>query len=89
MDEVLTAIEGLFDLLAEFILDKAFNKNKTLKERLLYIILYILVLVLIITSLIIGGVSLIKDNNLIGIALLIFAVLFIVILIYPFIKKNY
>lgn len=89
MDEVLTAIEGLFDLLAEFILDKAFDKKKALKERLLYIILYILVLVLIITSLIIGGVSLIKDNNLIGIPLLIFAVLFIVILIYPFIKKNY
>ena len=89
MDEVLTTIEGLFDLLAEFILDKAFDKKKALKERLLYIILYILVLVLIITSLIIGGVSLIKDNNLIGIPLLIFAVLFIVILIYPFIKKNY
>ena len=89
MDEVLTAIEGLFDLLAEFILDKAFNKNKTLKERLPYIILYILVLVLIITSLIIGGVFLIKDNNLIGIALLIFAVLFIIILIYPFIKKTH
>lgn len=71
------------------ILDKAFDKKKALKERLLYIILYILVLVLIITSLIIGGVSLIKDNNLIGIPLLIFAVLFIVILIYPFIKKNY
>ena len=89
MDEIFTALEGLFDLIGKFILDKAFNKNKTLKERLLYIILYILILSLIIASLIIGGVFLIKDNNLIGIALLIFAVLFIVILIYPFIKKNY
>lgn len=89
MDEVLTAIEGLLELIVEFILDKAFDKKKALKVRLPYIIIYILILSLIIASLIIGGVFLIKDNNLIGIALLIFAVLFLVMLIYPFIKKNY
>ncbi len=89
MDKVLTAIEGLLELIVEFILDKAFDKKKALKVRLPYIIVYIVVLVLIITFLIIGGVFLIKDNNLIGIALLIFAVLFLVMLIYPFIKKTH
>ncbi len=32
MDEVLTAIEGLFDLIGEFISDRAFDKKKALKK---------------------------------------------------------
>ncbi len=89
MDEIFTALEGLFDLIGKFVLDKAFNKNNTLKERLPFIIIYILTLVLIIVCLIIGGVYLIKDNNLIGIILLVFALLFIIMLAYPFIKNTH
>lgn len=89
MDEVLTAIEGLFDLIAEFVLDKAFNKKKALKTRLPYIVVYALILILIITCLIIGDIYLIKDSNLISIILLIFAFLFIVMLVYSFIKNSW
>lgn len=84
MDEIFIAIEGLLDLIGEFILDKAFNKKKSLKTRLPYIIAYILILIFIITCLTIGGIYLIKESNLIGIILLVFAVLCIVGLIYPF-----
>ena len=89
MDEVFTAIEGLFDLIGEFISDRAFDKKKALKRRLPYIIAYILVLIVIITCLIVGCIYLIKSSNLIGIILLIFAFLFIIMLIYPFVKKPH
>ena len=36
MDEIFIAIEGLLDLITEFILDRAFDKKKTLKKRLPY-----------------------------------------------------
>lgn len=88
MDEIFIALEGLFDLIGEFILDRAFDKKKALKKRLPYIIAYILILILIILCLIVGGIYLVKDNNLIGIILLIFAILFIVMLVYPFIKHK-
>lgn len=82
------ALEGLFDLIGEFIFDKAFDKKKTLKLRLPYIIIYVLTLTIIIAFLIIGSIYLLQDSNLIGIALLIFSILFVVILIFPFIKKD-
>ena len=88
MDEIFIAIEGLLDLITEFILDRAFNKKKTLKKRLPYIIFYILILSLIIACLLIGGIYLVKDNNIIGIILLAFAVIFIALLVYPFIKYK-
>lgn len=87
MDAIFMALEWLFDLIGEFIFDKAFDKKKALTSRLPYIIICILILIIIITCLIIGGVYLIKDNNLLGIALLIFAILFTVLLVYPFIKN--
>lgn len=89
MDEIFIAIEGLFDLLSEFIYARAFNKEKSLKSRLSYISTYVLTLIIIIVCLTIGGIYLIKDANLIGIILLFFAFLFIM-LIYPFLKafKN-
>ena len=34
MDEIFIAIEGLLDLITEFILDRVFDKKKTLKKRL-------------------------------------------------------
>ena len=88
MDEIFIAIEGLLDLMTEFILDKAFDKKKTLKKRLPYIIFYILILSLIITCLLIGGIYLAEVNNLIGIILLAFAIIFIALLVYPFIKYK-
>lgn len=88
MDEIFIAIEGLLDLITEFILDRAFDKKKTLKKRLPYIIFYILILSLIIACLLIGGIYLVKNNNLIGIILLAFAVTFITLLVYPFIKYK-
>ena len=88
MDEIFTAIEGVFDLLGEFIYARAFNKEKSLKRRLPYIIFYVLILILIIVCLTIGGIYLIKDANLIGIILLIFTCLFIIMLVYPFIKYK-
>lgn len=87
MDEIFMAIEGLFDLIGDFIYDRAFDKEKSLKRRLPYIISYVLILILIIVCLTIGSIYLIKDSNLIGIALLIFAFLFAVMLIYPLIKN--
>ena len=88
MDAIFMALEGLFDLIGEFIFDKAFDKKKTLKLRLPYIIIYVLTLTIIIAFLIIGSIYLLQDSNLIGIALLIFSILFVVILIFPFIKKD-
>ena len=32
MDELFIALEGLFDLIGEFILDRAFDKKKALKK---------------------------------------------------------
>lgn len=32
MDEIFIALEGLFDLIGEFILDRAFDKKKALKK---------------------------------------------------------
>ena len=55
---------------------RAFNKEKSLKRRLPYIIFYVLILILIIVCLTIGGIYLIKDANLIGIILLIFTCIF-------------
>ncbi len=81
MDEIFIAIEGLLDLMTEFILDRAFDKKKTLKKRLPYIIFYILILSLIITCLLIGGIYLAEVNNLIGIILLAFAIIFIALLV--------
>ena len=72
MDEIFIAIEGLFDLLSEFIYARAFNKEKSLKSRLPYISTYVLTLIIIIVCLTIGGIYLIKDANLIGIILLFF-----------------
>ena len=88
MDEIFIALEWLFDLIGEFILDRAFDKKESFKKRLPYIIAYILILILIIVCLIVGGIYLVIDNNLIGIILLIFAILFIVMLVYPFIKYK-
>ena len=34
MDEIFIAIEGLLDLITEFILDRAFDKKKTLKKEI-------------------------------------------------------
>ena len=40
MDEIFIALEGLFDLIGEFILDRAFDKKKALKKITLYNCLY-------------------------------------------------
>lgn len=71
MYAIFMALEGLFDLIGEFIFDKAFDKKKTLKLRLPYIIIYVLTLTIIITFLILGGIYLLQDSNLIGIILYI------------------
>lgn len=87
--EIFDGLEAILTIISEFLYDKAFNKKKKLINRLPYIIIYIIILGLIIFGSIYLGITLIDNNNsLLGFLLLGIAILFIVLLICPFVLKD-
>lgn len=86
--EIFDELGDILNLLIEFLHNKAFNKEKKLLNRLPYITIYVLILSLTACILIYLGIILIKKSNvMLGISLLVIAILLIIILALPFIKK--
>lgn len=86
-------IEDVFvvigDFLDKLIIDRAFNKNKSLIKRIPFIIIYyLLVLGMLFLSVFIG-INYILNHNIFGYFLLIISLMCIILLFVPFfIKKN-
>ena len=86
-------IEDVFvvigDFLDKLIIDRAFNKNKSLIKRIPFIIIYyLLVLGMLFLSVFIG-INYILNHNIFGYFLLIISLMCIILLFAPFfIKKN-
>ena len=77
------------DFLDKLIIDRAFNKNKSLIKRIPFIIIYyLLVLGMLFLSVFIG-INYILNHNIFGYFLLIISLMCIILLFVPFfIKKN-
>lgn len=86
-------IEDVFvvigDFLDKLIIDRAFNKNKSLIKRIPFIIIYyLLVLGMLFLSVFIG-INYILNHNIFGYFLLIISLMCIILVFVPFfIKKN-
>lgn len=86
--EILDGLEAILTVITEFLYNKAFDKNRKILKRLPYIIIYILLLVLIVFGLSFLGIILIKDKQeLLGCFFMIISVIFVILLIVPFLKK--
>lgn len=84
-----------YTLITEFLIEKAFDKKKSLTRRLLYIVMYFIFIIFLLAIATYVGLNLIKakalESKVMGYILLIgFVPIGIVILIYPFMikKKN-
>lgn len=86
-------IEDVFvvigDFLDKLIIDRAFNKNKSLIKRIPFIIIYYLLVLGMLFFSVFIGINYILNHNIFGYFLLIISLMCIILLFVPFfIKKN-
>lgn len=87
--EIFEAIEGIFSVMFEFVYGRAFNKGKTMKQRLLYLVLYYFVFICLLNIFTYLSFYLITKRDMVAFGCLIFMIplLCSIAIFYPLIKK--
>lgn len=88
--EIFEALEAMILVISEYFYQKSFDKKKTLRKRMPFLIIYIVSLFLIISGTTFLSFVLIykKNQYFLGILLLLISILCIHLLLSPFLKKK-
>jgi len=78
----------MLDMLGKLIIDKAFNKEKSIKERLPYILSYYIVIILLLALSVFLSVNFIRTKNVLGYFLAFVSIILFIMLILPFFENR-
>ncbi|MCI8498020.1 MAG: hypothetical protein HFG33_01275 [Bacilli bacterium] len=78
----------MLDMLGKLIIDKAFNKEKSIKERLPYILSYYIVIILLLSLSVFLSVNFIRTKNVLGYFLAFVSIILFIMLILPFFENR-
>ncbi len=78
----------MLDMLGKLIIDKAFNKERSIKERLPYILSYYIVIILLLALSVFLSVNFIRTKNVLGYFLAFVSIILFIMLILPFFENR-